>query len=264
MRLPRTLSPLETWGFGMTGLIAAVAIGPSMHVALGPNAFLVWLPTVLMGVMLNLQVKRLGEQWPEMSGGTPNYITRLLSNFPLLGRYAAIAYFLAWAVYPSVNAIILTELIKANLEPLAIACPETLLRIGFTLIAYIVAFSGSRALAILHAFFIIPAMGFLLVFSIQGMGWLAFSPDSPGLFPSSWPTLTFIDWAKWSFFAIYGPCACETASSFVADSRLPRETLRVLSLTAWLIPPVYLGSSWILMRLATSPENWAKTRLITS
>ncbi|EGK84538.1 PAS domain S-box protein [Microcoleus vaginatus PCC 9802] len=254
MRLPRTLSPLETWGFGMTGLIAAVAIGPSMHVALGPNAFLVWLPTVLMGVMLNLQVKRLGEQWPEMSGGTPNYITRLLSNFPLLGRYAAIAYFLAWAVYPSVNAIILTELIKANLEPLAIACPETLLRIGFTLIAYIVAFSGSRALAILHAFFIIPAMGFLLVFSIQGMGWLAFSPDSPGLFPSSWPTLTFIDWAKWSFFAIYGPCACETASSFVADSRLPRETLRVLSLTAWLIPPVYLGSSWILMRLATSPE----------
>jgi len=253
MRLPRTLSPIETWGFGMTGLIAAVAIGPSMHVALGPNAFLVWLPTVLMGVMLNLQVKRLGEQWPEMSGGTPNYITRLLSNFPLLGRYAAIAYFLAWAVYPSVNAIILTELIKANLEPLAIACPETLLRIGFTLIAYIVAFSGSRALAILHAFFIIPAMGFLLVFSIQGMGWLAFSPDSPGLFPSSWPTLTFIDWAKWSFFAIYGPCACETASSFVADSRRPRETLRVLSLTAWLIPPVYLGSSWILMRLATSP-----------
>jgi PAS domain S-box-containing protein len=253
MRLPRTLSPIETWGFGMTGLIAAVAIGPAMHVALGPNAIFVWLPTVLMGVMLNLQVKRLGEQWPEMSGGTPNYITRLLSNFPLLGRYAAIAYFLAWAVYPSVNAIILTELIKANLEPLAIACPETLLRIGFTLIAYIVAFSGSRALAILHAFFIIPAMGFLLVFSIQGMGWLAFSPDSPGLFPSSWPTLTFIDWAKWSFFAIYGPCACETASSFVADSRRPRETLRVLSLTAWLIPPVYLGSSWILMRLATSP-----------
>ena len=253
MRLPRTLSPIETWGFGMTGLIAAVAIGPSMHVALGPNAFLVWLPTVLMGVMLNLQVKRLGEQWPEMSGGTPNYITRLLSNFPLLGRYAAIAYFLAWAVYPSVNAIILTELIKANLKPLGLACPETLLRIGFTLIAYIVAFSGSRALAILHAFFIIPAMGFLLVFSIQGMGWLAFSPDSPGLFPSSWPTLTFIDWAKWSFFAIYGPCACETASSFVADSRRPRETLRVLSLTAWLIPPVYLGSSWILMRLATSP-----------
>jgi hypothetical protein len=93
----------------MTGLIAGIAIGPAMHAALGSNTFIVWLPAVLMGVMLNLQVKRLGEQWPEMSGGTPNYITRLLSNFPLLGRYAAIAYFLAWAVYPSVNAIILTD-----------------------------------------------------------------------------------------------------------------------------------------------------------
>ncbi|HAT15396.1 MAG TPA: histidine kinase [Microcoleaceae bacterium UBA11344] len=254
MRLPRILSPLETLGFGMTGHISWIAIAPAMHAALGPNAIFVWLPVVLVGVMLNLQVKRLGEQWPEMSGGTPNYITKLLTNYPLLGRYAAIAYFVGWAMYPSVNAIIITALIKANLEPLGLACPETPLRIGFTLIAYILAFSGSRALAILHAFFIIPAVGFLLVFSIQGIGWLALSPDSPGFFPSSWPTLTFVDWAKWSFFAVYGACACETASSFVADSRRPGETLRVLNLATWLIPPVYLGSSWVLMRLATSPE----------
>ncbi|MEG4023985.1 ATP-binding protein [Microcoleus sp. S13C4] len=253
MRLPRTLSPLETWGFGMTGLIAGVTVAPAMHVALGPNAIFVWLPAVLVGVMLNLQVKRLGEQWPEMSGGTPNYITRLLSNYPLLARYTAIAYFFGWAVYPSVNAIVITALIEANLEPLGIACPETVLRIGFTIIAYIVAFSGTRALGILHSFFIFPAVGFLLVFSIQGIGWLAFSPDSPGFFPSSWPTLTFVDWAKWSFLGIYITCGCETASSFVADSRRPGETLRVLNLAAWLIPPVYLGSSWVLMRLATSP-----------
>jgi len=253
MRLPRTLSPLETWGFGMTGHLSWVAIAPAMHAALGSNAIFVWLPAVLVGVMLNLQVKRLGEHWPEMSGGTPNYITRLLSNYPLLGSYAAIGYFADWAIYPAVNAIVITALIKANLEPSGIACPETPLRIGFTLIAYILAFSGSRALAILHAFFIIPAVGFLLVFSIQGIGWLALSPDSPGFFPTSWPTLTFVDWAKWSFFAVYGPCACETASSFVADSRRPGETLRVLNLAAWLIPPVYLGSSWVLMRLATSP-----------
>jgi hypothetical protein len=128
MRLPRSLSPLETWGFGMTGHIAWVTIAPAMHAALGPNAIFVWVPTVLIGVMLNLQVKRLGEQWPEMSGGTPNYITRLLSNYPLLGRYGAIGYFIAWAVYPSVNAIVLTALIKTNLEPLGIAPPETVLR----------------------------------------------------------------------------------------------------------------------------------------
>ncbi|MEG4405448.1 ATP-binding protein [Microcoleus sp. MON2_D5] len=254
MRLPKILSPLETLGFGMTGLIAGVPVAPAIHVALGPNAIFVWLPAVLVGVMLNLQVKRLGEQWPEMSGGTPNYITRLLSNYPLLGSYAAIGYFFGWAVYPSLNAIVITALIKANLEPLGIACPETVLRIGFTIIAYIVAFSGTRALGILHSFFIFPAVGFLLVFSIQGVGWLAFSPDSPGFFPTSWPTLTFVDWAKWSFLGIYITCACETASSFVADSRRPTETLRVLNLAAWLMPPVLLGSSWVLTRLATSPE----------
>ncbi|MEP6489652.1 ATP-binding protein [Microcoleus vaginatus GB2-A3] len=252
MRLQRSLSSVETWGFGLSGHIAWVTIAPPMYAALGPNAIFVWLPAVLLGVMLNLQVKRLGEHWPEMSGGTPNYITRLLRNYPFLGGYAAFNYFLSWVVYPSVNAIVITDLIQANLEPLGIPCPRTILIVGFTLIAYIVAFSGTRALGILHAFFVFPAIGFLLVFGIQGMGWLALSPESPGLFPSSWPTLTFVDWAKWSCFALYATCACESASSFVADSRRPSETLRFLNLAAALIVPIFLANSWVLMRLATA------------
>ena len=254
LRLQPVLSPLETWGFGITGHIAWIGTATAMHVALGPSAIFVWLPTVIMGILLNLQVKRLGEQWPEMSGGTPNYITRLLKKYPGLGRYGAIAYFISWATYLPVNAIILTDLIKSNLEPLGIACPEMGLKIGFTVLAYVMALSGTRALAILHAFFILPAVGFLLVFGIQGLGWLAFSPDSPGFFPSSWPTLSFVDWAKWSFFGIYGACSCENASSFVADSRRPYKTLQGLTFAAWLLPPVFLGNSWVLMRLATSPE----------
>jgi amino acid transporter len=124
MRLQRSLSSIETWGFGMSGHIAWVTIAPPMYAALGPNAIFVWLPAVLLGVILNLQVKRLGEHWPEMSGGTPNYITRLLRNNSFLGRYAAFGYFLSWVVYPSVNAIVITDLIQANLEPLGIPCPE--------------------------------------------------------------------------------------------------------------------------------------------
>ncbi|MBW4681033.1 MAG: amino acid permease [Microcoleus vaginatus WJT46-NPBG5] len=252
-RLPRSLSALETWGFGLTGHLGWVTNAPAIHMALGPAAIFVWLPAVFVGVLLNLQVKRLGEQWPEMSGGTPNYITRLLSNYPAVGRYAAIAYFLAWATFPPASAIILTEIVKANLEPFGIASPELILKIAFTLIVYIVALSGTRTLAILQAFFIFPAIGFLLVFCVQGLGWLAFSPNSPGFFPTSWPHLTWIDWGKWSLFAIMSSCACETASSFVADSRRPGETLRFLSLAAWLIPPVCLGGSWVLARLAASP-----------
>jgi len=56
------------------------------------------------------------------------------------------------------------------------------------------------------------------------------------------------------FIATYSVYSCETASSFVADSRRPSETLRFLSFAAWLIPPVYLGGSWVLMQLATQPE----------
>ncbi|MHC5732265.1 MAG: hypothetical protein ACYTXY_51055, partial [Nostoc sp.] len=66
------------------------------------------------------------------------------------------------------------------MEPLGIACPEIFLDISFTLLPFIVAFSGTRALSILHLFFVIPAFGLLMTFCIQGLGWLAFSPVSPG------------------------------------------------------------------------------------
>ena len=250
--LPRSLSFLETWGFGLTGHLVWITIAPAIHAALGAGAIFIWVPGTIVGILLNLQVQRLGRQWPEMSGGTPNYATRLLNKYPVLGSYGAIAYFFAWAAVPGVNALILTDLIKANLQPLGLSFPDTVLKIGFTAIAFIVAFSGTRALSILHLCFILPAAGFLLVFCTQGIGWLAISPDSPGFFPSSWSSFSFVEWAKWFFFAVYGTYACETASSFVADSKRPSETLRFLSFAAWLMPIVYLGGSWILMRLATS------------
>lgn len=62
MRLPRSLSCRETWGFGlMTILVWLVAVSP-MNAALEPQAILVLLPATLVGILENLQVKRLGEQ----------------------------------------------------------------------------------------------------------------------------------------------------------------------------------------------------------
>ncbi|WP_242021793.1 ATP-binding protein [Microcoleus sp. FACHB-831] len=252
-RLPRSLSAIETWGFGLTPHLTWISTAPALHAAIGTQALFVWVPIAIVSLLLNLQVKRLGEHWPEVAGGTPNYTTRLLKNYPGLGRYGAIGYYLGWVSIPPVTAIVLTDLIKYNLEPLGIAYPEWGLRIGFTLIAYIVAFSGIRALSILHLFFVIPAFGFLLLFCTQGMGWLAFSPNSPGFFPTSWSNLNFEDWAKWYFMAAYGGYGCETAAVFVADSQRPKETLRFLKLAGWLILPVQLGGSWVLMRLASSP-----------
>ena len=229
-----------------------------MHVALGTQALLVWFPAAIISMLLNLQVHRLGTHYPNLAGGTPNYMTKLLKRYPYLATYGAIGYLMGWVSVPPINAIIVTDLIKTQLASFHIACPETLLKIGFTAIPFILAFSSIRASSILHLFFVLPAIGLLVVFCVQGLGWLAFSSASPGFFPpveTLHPTsLHFVDWAKWFFIAIYGAYAGESASSFVADSKSPRETLRFLKFTACLIPIVYLGGSWVLMRLDTGSK----------
>ncbi|MBD2102483.1 response regulator [Leptolyngbya sp. FACHB-261] len=255
--LSRNLSSFETWGFGLSGHVGWIGTAPAIHAALGPQAVFLWLPGVIVSVMLILQVQRLGQFWPDVAGGTPNYAARLLTQqkLPSLGRYAAIGYFIGWGTAPAAYAFVLTDLIQANLEPLGITCPTTLLKIGFTAIAFVVGFSGTRALGILHLFFVVPAVAFLLMFCLQGLGWLAFSPASPGLLPSHWSSLSLGDWLKWFFVATYSVYSGETAAAFVADSRQPLQTLRFLNFAAWLMPVAFVGGSWVLMRLATQPDG---------
>ncbi|QMS90616.1 amino acid permease [Nostoc edaphicum CCNP1411] len=253
MRLPRTLSYLETWGFGLTGHVGWIGTAPIIHAALGPKAILVWFFGTIVSFLLNLQVQSLGRHWSDVAGGTPNYTTRLLENFPALGRYVALGYFFSWAAAPALYAIILTNLIKVNFEPLGISFPENLLKVLFTAIPFILAFSGTRALALLHLFFVFPAILLLLLFCIQGVLWLAFSTSSFKFLPISTHSLSFEEWAKWFFLGSYSIFACETTSSFVADSRHPYKTLSFLTVAAWLIPPVFLGGSWVLMCSAPNP-----------
>ncbi|MDZ8188004.1 MAG: EAL domain-containing protein [Nostoc sp. ChiSLP02] len=253
MRLPRTLSYLETWGFGLTGHVGWIGTAPIIHAALGSKAILVWLFGTIVSFLLNLQVQSLGRHWPDVAGGTPNYTTRLLKNFPDLGRYVALGYFFSWAAAPALYAIILTNLIKVNFDALGIVCPETFLKVLFTTIPFIVAFSGSRALALLHLFFVFPAILLLFLFGIQGIAWLTFSSTSINLPPISIDSLSFQEWAKWFFLASYSIYACETTASFVADSHNSDKTLNFLTVAAWLIPPVFLGSSWVLMFATRNP-----------
>lgn len=255
IRLPRTLSYLETWGFGLTGHVGWIGTAPIIHAALGSKAILVWFFGTIISFLLNLQIQSLGRHWSDVAGGTPNYTTRLLKNFPSLGRYVALGYFFSWAAAPALYAIILTNLIKGNFDQLGISCPETLLKVAFTAIPFIVAFSGSRALALLHLFFVFPAILLLLLFCTQGVIWLAFSTASLKFIPTNTDSLSFQEWAKWFFLASYSIYACETTSSFVADSRHPYKTLRFLSVAAWLIPAVFLGGSWVLMCSAPNPTG---------
>ena len=250
-RLTRSFSRLEDFGFSLTGLLVWPGTAIGMHYALGPQALLVWVPAVIVAILLNLQLARLGSYWPDMSGGTSNYATRLLESYPGLGLYAASGYFISWAALIPINAIVLTNLIAALLTPYHIETPHVTLKIGFTLIAFILAFSGNRALAILHLIFMLPAIGFLLVFAIQGLGWLLLSPESPGFFPDRWLAFAPVEWAKWYLVAVYAVYASEGAAAFIADSRHPSAALHYLKLTAGLLPIVYVGGSWVVMRLAS-------------
>jgi PAS domain S-box-containing protein len=253
-RLTRSLSTAETWGFGLTGHILWIAVIPAIHAALGSQAIFVWIPAVIFGMLLNYQVKRLGKYFIDVAGGTPNYACKLLQRYPGIAQYAALGYFFSWVSVLPINAIMLTDLIRVNIEALGLACPKQVLEIGFTLLPFILAFSGTRTLSILHLFFVIPAFGLLLVFSGQGLCWLAFSPASPGFFPHHLLPLNFTDWAKWFLYVTFATYACETASAFVADSRRPEKTLNFLGIAAWLMVPIYLGASWVVMRLATDAD----------
>ena len=248
------LPTLETWGFGLSGPPGWVFMFPVMHLALGPQAIFVWIPATVVGVLINYQIKRLGRQMVDVAGGTPNYLTRLLKRSPLIARYAAIGYLLNWAATIPLNAMTLTDVIKANLGAIGSACPEMPLKIGLILLPFVLAFSGTRALSILHLFFVVPAIGLLLAFGLQGLSWLALSPDSPGFFPTTWGSFSFVDWSKWFFFATYATYSSETASSFVAESRHPAATLGFLDFAAWIAVPILIGNSWVISRLVVGAD----------
>ena len=252
--LPRTLTLIETLGFGLTGLLLWINVAPGAHAELGIQAMWVWIPGAILGAIVNFQIRQLGQQYPNVAGGTPSYLTHLLPNLPWLTRYAALGYFLSWVAVIPVNAIILAELIQTNLTPLGIVLPAMGLKIGFVLLAFIVAFSGSRALSTLHLVFLLPAVGLLLVFCIQGSVWLFTTNE-----PQNWTTVSSVSvdfslqgWAKWYLSGTYAFYACETASAFVADSKRPQKTLQSLTAVAALIPVVYVMGSWLLLHL---PNN---------
>ncbi|MEM9264622.1 MAG: ATP-binding protein [Cyanobacteria bacterium P01_F01_bin.13] len=245
--LPRTLSLIETLGFGLTGLLLWLSVAPGAHAELGIQAMWVWVPGALLGVLINVQVQQLGQQLPDVAGGTPNYLTHLLPERRWLTSYAALGYFLSWVAVIPVNAIILTDLIETYLPPLDIVIPGIILKVGFVLMAFVVAFSGSRSLSTLHLAFLLPAVGLLLLFCIQGSVWLLLT--SPSQDAIATPSFSIQGWAKWYLNGTYAFYACETASAFVADSKQPRRTSQSLLIVAGLIPVVYVAGSWLLLHL---------------
>ncbi|MFB2891550.1 ATP-binding protein [Aerosakkonemataceae cyanobacterium BLCC-F50] len=262
--LTRSLSASETWGFGLTAHLFWPSIAATIQFGLGSAAILAWFPGTLVGMLAVFQVQKLGSHWIDVAGGTPNYTTKLLKHYPGIARYVALGYFCGWVSSLSTSAIVLTDLVQDNLATMHLSCPEIPLKVGFTLIAFVLAFSGTRALSILHLFFVVPAILLLLAFCFQGICWLIFSPHSPGFFPTTWSHFSFADWAKWYFFSTYVTYACETITAYVADSRSPKQTLKFMPIAAGLMPPIFLGGTWVLIRLANEGNSDVLINFVTA
>jgi signal transduction histidine kinase len=254
-QLNRSLSLTETAGLALAGPPGWTGLAPIIQAATSVQSIFVWIPVALIGILINYQVKFLGTRQIDVAGGTPNYIARLFERRPIVAKYAAIGYLLNWVSVIPINAIILTNMVNANLKPFGIEFPTLSVRILFMLLPFVVAITGTRALSILLLCFIVPSIGLLLDFSIQGMGWLLFSPASPGFFPQDWHwgAMNWIDWCKWFFFATFVAYSSETASSFVADSQQPVQTLKLLDIAAWTGGIIFCCGSWVVLRLA--PAN---------
>ncbi|SIO56248.1 PAS domain S-box-containing protein [Singulisphaera sp. GP187] len=249
-RLRPILGTVEIGGLGLTGLLLWLFVMPGANAELGRHSLLMWVPLAATGILINLQVKRLGERWPDMAGGTPNYTFRLLRDrHPWLARYATAAAFLGWASVPALASLILADMSATNLLAAGLPAPLLALKILFIAMVFVIAFRGTRTLTVLNLFFTLSGFGMLLALMVQGLGWLAKAPVGPIPMHLTWPDISFRAWAKWYLLGTYAAYSVETAASFVADSRRPRNTLKYLAVIAAFIPLVLVGGSWVVQRM---------------
>ena len=250
--LPRDLGFWELLGLSLTGLLLWQGTVGSLDSALGEGAILVWLPGVIVAISLNLQLRHLAGQLPNTAGGLPIYTLYLLKKVPWLGQYAVSSYFFGWSSVIALNVLLLTDLVKVYLDLAGLPCPAFAIKAIFTIVPFLLALTGTRALALLHLFFMVPTILILLAFVFQGLGWLIFAPDSPGFMLSTMPSISTLNWMKWYLIAVYAVYGIEASSTFVADSEQPKDAQRALLSVAVLAPIIYLGGSWIFDRIVTT------------
>ena len=250
--LPRILSPIETWGFGLAGHIVWIVAAPPVFQQLGLASMYTWVPLSITAMISCFQVRELALQFPRVTGGVPSYLHRLFPKRNRFTLYAALGWYMGWIGCLALYGIIIVRAIEAVFFATGVGLFYLPLVIVFSLIGFVVGFSSSRALSILHLIFVVPTMFLLLLFSFYGLGWLAFSPDSPGFFPEVWPQFGLRNWLVATFLGTYNIITMETEAVFAADSTNPKKTLNFLPVSAALVPPVFLGGSYVLARLGST------------
>ncbi len=248
----RTLSPLETWGFGFSGHIAWVMSVPAIHAALGLSSMYIWIPLCIVAMITCFQVFQLGKLFPNVNSSIPGYLIRLIPNKPFFALFSAIGYLLGWGLALGFYSQLIVDVIVRNFINLPILPSQSILLIFFVLIGFVVGSTSTKTVAILNLIFIIPTMIMLLGFGILGIYWLITNPGSPGLIPPSIPSLSIPDFIKWIFYMSYTVIVLDTVAIFTKDSQNPKKTLAFLPFSALFAPMLFIVNSFVIAQTSTS------------
>ncbi len=256
--LAPTLSVVETWGFGFSVLLFWVVVAPAVHVEVGPSALAAWIPATLAGIVITLQVRRLALARTDAAGGSPVYVAGLWSDRPWVARWTGWAYFHSWAIVPPVLAWVLADVATDTLAMAGVSVPPLAIQLVVLGAVYGLAFTGIRALSIVHLAFLVPSLGLVALFGVQGFALFLLPVGSGVALAAPEASLTFPGWLPWlaTYFAVaYTTYGIETAAAFTADSPSPRRTLRALPVAAALALPIMVGGSWLLHRASGLPPG---------
>ncbi|MFN2520538.1 MAG: ATP-binding protein [Candidatus Limnocylindria bacterium] len=242
------LSTVEIYSLGLNGLVFWVFVAASTYLTLGSVAALLWVPTSLVGALINLQSRHMARLWPDVVGGTPGYVRRLFPRAGWLGRYASMSYFTSWALITPLAAVMLGGLLSEILDAAGLHVAPHVLTIALVIAPYVVASAGTRPLSMLHVMYMIPTVLLFGVFIVGGLAWLGLAPDSPGFVPTvtAIPTLGALALGWFGIaFAVYG---CDTATVFLTESKHPRIPLRALMASTIVVPLAAVAASLVLVQ----------------
>jgi diguanylate cyclase (GGDEF)-like protein len=241
--LKRSLSIFESLSFSVSGQVSWIVTIPYVHTLFGLSAMLLWVPLTIISMMINLQVANLSEKWPNITGGTPNLVSKLWEENPFIARYAAYGYYWAWMSAIVVYGYYFAEVVQYHFQTIGISLPLYGILVMYIVVGFLIAFASQRLLPIIHTIFVYPVFIILASLCFLGGFYMVTHGDWTQQIPAI-DSMSFRDWSQWFLILIYTTFAGEVVSVFVSESIKPKQTIKLLRWVSLTLPLIFIIGSW--------------------
>ncbi len=245
--------------------LVLVSIGP-LAVQVGPPSVLVWILSVVIGMLMSFVFAEIASMFPEKTGGIPIFAAVAYRRYtPLVGPIVTWGYWFAWSPVLAINGLLVGGYVNA----LAIHSSNAwinwvigaLVLVAFFAINHFGIREGAYAQLVLGICAIVPLLLLGIVPWFRGqVDFARFSPFSPlgGGWGSTNGWITFLGAlfvAGWSAYAF------ETAVSYCAEFRNPKTdapkailSSGVLALVCFTLVPLALIGALGMTTIAQDPS----------